>query len=95
MLLIAPGMGREQYDRINEKVFGARQWAPREAPEGLIMHSAGPIEGGWYAYDIWESREDFERFANERLMAAMHQVIGGPPPGDGPQFFEIANLVRV
>ena len=30
-----------------------------EAREGLIVHSAGPGEQGYYIYDIWGSREAF------------------------------------
>jgi hypothetical protein len=94
VLMMAPGMTQQNYDQINEAMFGPGEFDPGDAPEGLLVHSAGPAEGGWYVYDIWESREAFERFANERLMQAMQKVLGGPPPGDGPQFFEIANLFR-
>jgi len=93
MLLMIPGMAQQQYDQINEKVFGTSDWGAADAPEGLLVHSAGPAEGGWYAYDIWESREHFERFANERLMQAVGEVAGGVPQGVEPQFFEVANLV--
>ena len=94
MLMMAPGFTQEHYDAVNDKMFGRTEIDPADAPDGLLVHSAGPAEAGWYVYDIWESREQFERFANERLMPALQEVLGEPPPG-GPQFFEIANLVRV
>jgi hypothetical protein len=57
------------------------------------MHSAGPAEGGWYIYDVWESKEDFERFVAGPLGSAIRAVFGDqPPPGPEPQFFEIATL---
>ena len=58
------------------------------------MHSAGPAEGGWYIYDIWESREAFQRFTDEQVQAAVREVMGDqpPPPGSEPQFFEIESL---
>jgi hypothetical protein len=97
MLLVVPGMTREQYDQINEKVLGSRHWGPADAPEGLLVHSAGPTDGGWYAYDIWESREHYERFAQERLLPTFAALLpdGAPPPDVQPQFFEVANFVRV
>jgi hypothetical protein len=97
MLMAAPGFTRDVYEQISEKVFGSRRWqGGGDVPEGLIVHSAGPSEGGWYVYDIWESKEHFERFLNERLMPAIQDVMSGPPPEGGqPQFFEIENLVRV
>jgi hypothetical protein len=65
-----------------------------DAPEGLIVHSAGQGDQGYYVYDIWESREAFEHFMNERLGPALGEVMGGPPPeGGAPQFFPIEVLV--
>ena len=43
---------------------------------------------------IWESREAFERFMEEKLGPALAEVMGGPPPGGGaPQYFPINVLV--
>ena len=59
-----------------------------EAPEGMILHSAGQGEQGFYVYDVWESREAFDRFMEEKLGPAMAEAMGGPPPeGGAPQFF--------
>ena len=41
-------------------------------PEGMIVHAAGPVDGGWGVIDFWESREAFDRFVSGRLMP-------GPP----------------
>ena len=40
-------------------------------PAGLIFHASGPIDGGWGVLDFWESRADFDRFAQERIGPAM------------------------
>ena len=57
------------------------------------MHSAGQGQQGYYVYDIWESREAFERFMEERLGPALAEVMGGPPPAGGaPQYFPIEVL---
>jgi len=36
----------------------------------MIVHIAGPSENGWYVYDIWESRDAFQRFMDNQLRAA-------------------------
>ena len=68
MLQTAEMFTKEMYDQLNEKMFGHKGIRPEEAPEGLILHSAGQGDRGWYVYDIWESREAFQRFMDEKLM---------------------------
>jgi hypothetical protein len=93
MLLASPGFNEDVYWQLNDAIFGTRSWSAADVP-GLILHSAGPSEGGFYAYDVWESREAFEAFMKERLAPAFESMTGGPPPAEmQPQFFEIANLV--
>ena len=94
MLQMLRGVTKEQYEQVNAKIFGHTPPTPDEAPEGLIVHSAGPAEGGWYIYDIWESREAFQRFTDERVQPAVVEVMGDqpPPPGSEPQFYEIESL---
>jgi hypothetical protein len=41
------------------------------------------MEGGWRVIDVWESRGDFDRFAEETLAPMM----GGQAPE--PQEFEV------
>ena len=54
-----------------------------DPPEGLILHSAGPIEGGWGVIDFRESRDAFDRFAQARLQPAVQELgdraFQGPP----------------
>lgn len=45
-----------------------------DPPEGMIFHSAGPIEGGWGVIDCWESREAFDRFATGRLQQSVQEL---------------------
>jgi hypothetical protein len=45
-----------------------------DPPEGMIFHSAGPIDGGWGVIDFWESRDAFDRFAGTRLQAAISEL---------------------
>jgi hypothetical protein len=94
MLQMLQGMTKEQYDQVNENMFGQSPPPSDRLPEGLILHSAGPAENGWYVYDVWESREAFQRFTDDQLLPAVREVFGDrpAPPGSEPQFFEIESL---
>lgn len=65
------GMGADQYDAVIEKVRFAD-----EPVKGLIFHSAGELEGRFQVFNIWEAREDFERFVTDRLRPAQVAVMG-------------------
>jgi hypothetical protein len=95
MLQMIPGGTQEQYEKLGEKIFGTRSidFSSADAPDGLIMHSAGPTDDGWYVYDIWESEDHVQRFVQERVMPAA-QELGGPAPTP-PQIFQIYNLIHV
>jgi hypothetical protein len=85
MLLEFNGLDEKRYERINE-VLGLNQ----NPPKGLILHAAGPISGGWRVFDIWESKEAFQQFFNQRLQNALKQagVTEAPTRQD---FFPIHN----
>jgi hypothetical protein len=40
-----PGVTKQQYDQVNETMFGQSPPPTDQLPEGLIVHSAGPAEG--------------------------------------------------
>jgi len=94
MLQMLQGMTKDNYEAVNEHLFGQKTVDTNRLPEGLIVHSAGPAEGGWYIYDIWESREHFQGFMEGDLGAALKEVFGDAPmpPGSEPQFYEIESL---
>jgi hypothetical protein len=94
VLQMLQGVTKAQYDQVNEAMFGQSPPPTDQLPDGLVIHSAGPAENGWYIYDIWESREAFQRFMDERLQPAIREVFGDqpPPPGSEPQFYEIDSL---
>ena len=70
------GGTQDQYDAIHSHMK-----IDENPPDGMIFHSAGPIEGGWGVIDFWESREHFDRFAAERIGPAMAAIgaTGGAP----------------
>jgi hypothetical protein len=41
-----------------------------DPPEGLILHAAGPVDGGWAMLDVWDSHEAFEHFTETRALPA-------------------------
>ena len=52
-----------------------------EHPKGLIVHAAGTSAGGIHSVDVWESKDDADRYFAERIMPAMERMglTGGPP----------------
>jgi hypothetical protein len=50
----------------------------------LIFHWAGEVDGRWTITDVWETREAYDRFREERLFPAI-QKVSGMDPASGPQ----------
>jgi hypothetical protein len=94
MLIAGEGVTEESYRRLTEEMFGSYPMREEQSPDGLIVHSAGQSDQGWYIYDIWESQEHFQRFVDEKLSPALESTgaTGGVQPQ--PQFFPIATWVR-
>ncbi len=47
-----------------------------DPPTGLIVHLAVERpEGGLRYFDVWESEEDWDRFAEERLHPVVHPLL--------------------
>ena len=59
-----------------------------DPPAGMIVHSAGPVDGGWDVIDFWESREAFDTFVKDRLMPRLQDLgdKGFPSPPDVKEF---------
>ena len=67
----------DQYDQVIEKM-GLRQGG--EMPEGGLSHWVTKTNGGIRVTDVWETREQFERFAQEQIGPFSQEVgIQGPP----------------
>ncbi|HEY3105826.1 MAG TPA: hypothetical protein VGJ49_03405 [Gaiellaceae bacterium] len=80
----------EAYETVNEKMFGTKR--PTEEIDGNILHTIGEGPNGVRIVDVWESREAFETFLNERVMPAMEEAgvaMEGPPP----EILEITHMV--
>jgi hypothetical protein len=83
-VLNAPGMTTEVYDRAMETLKFDENW-----PEGLQSHHAAVTPDGLFIFDVWDTREDWERFAQERLGAALAEATGGNAPELEPTFYPL------
>jgi heme-degrading monooxygenase HmoA len=80
VLLRTPGTP-DLYDRVNEEMG-----VENNLPDGLIHHYAAAAGDEMIIFDVWQSREHFERFQQERLMPAVMKVMGDQmPPGEQPE----------
>ena len=66
-----------------------------QKPDGLIIRAAGEVDGRWKAVSIWESKDAYERFAEERVLPAVKEALGddmaaGPPR---TEWFEAKQVV--
>jgi hypothetical protein len=72
-----------------------------DPPEGLIVHVTIVRDGAAEAVDVWESRQQFDSFVEQRLMPAFGKVAerNGLDPqafagGPGPDVYDAEDLVR-
>lgn len=82
----------ERYDAV-EAELGIRG----DVPEGLICHTAGATAGGSYRFfDVWESKEAYERFREERLLPALRKVMGEEALAAAPtsEVYELHDLFK-
>ena len=50
-----------------------------DPPSGARIRMAGPMDGGWRVVSLWESREAFQSFVDQRLKPALEGA-GRPQP---------------
>jgi hypothetical protein len=89
VLIEIPGCTVEQYDQVVEAVGLAPPHPTR--PPGLVSHLGCAMPGGWRVFDVWESREHYERFAREQVGPAL---VAARVPPFRPEVMELHNLVR-
>jgi hypothetical protein len=80
-------------DTTNYDAINARMGTRERPPAGIIVHTAGATEGGGFRiFDVWESREDYERFEHERPMPAVQETIAGSTSPPAPPTVSIYPL---
>ena len=71
------GATLEQYDRVME-LMGLDEGD--SSPEGAVFHWVAPTDNGLIVVDVWESDEQFNKFAEEQIGPYTQQVgIPNPP----------------
>lgn len=81
-----PGATQAQYEATI-----AVAHPPDALPEGQVYHAAGPAEGGFLIAAVWESKDQFERFVQEKLIANM-PIEGGFSGQPEERTAEVVNL---
>jgi hypothetical protein len=81
------------YDEINEQL-NARD----DRPEGGLVHTAGFDEdtGVFRVFDVWETREQGERFIRERLTPLIQEALASRSdarPPDRESWYELHDLM--
>ncbi|MDE8586196.1 hypothetical protein [Arthrobacter sp. NQ4] len=71
------GSTLEQYDEINKKM-GLTPGGP--GPAGSISHWATATDKGFQVTDVWESREQFDTFAQEKIGPLSMELGFAAPP---------------
>jgi hypothetical protein len=56
MLAEIPGLSREQYETVVQRVNQSG------SPAGSLFHAGGPIEGGYRVVEVWQTREAADAF---------------------------------
>lgn len=86
----------EPTDDRSTEVYDAIADVWNDPPAGLILHCAGYSDDGvWRGVDVWETREDAERFFSDRMLPAILEATdGSPQPPPIQEIFELHNLVE-
>lgn len=81
----------EAYDAVHAEV---RRIAG-DAPDGLLTHVGRATADGFEVLEVWQSREQFERFQREVMPRVMAVVMPGapPPPPDAISEVDVRGLV--
>jgi hypothetical protein len=72
LVINIPGATLEQYDDVRRAIGDP-------LGDGQISHVAGATADGICVVDVWESRQDFDRFMQERLGEQLART-GFPQP---------------
>ncbi len=77
-------MTPEGYDAVLQKLGD-------DPPAGALARMAGSVAGGFRVFSVWESREHYEQFRDERLLPAIREAVGEEAAA-GPSEAEIYEL---
>jgi hypothetical protein len=80
---------KQMYESLRKEV----DWEHKH-PVGVILHAAAFEDSGnnIHVADVWESKEDLNRFVNERLMQVMQEAKVPAPDGTETELFQINDV---
>jgi hypothetical protein len=82
------GATLDQYDQVIQKM-GLRPGGP--VPPGALFHWVTKTPHGIRVTDVWQSREAFDKFSEEKIVPITREVgVPGPPE---IQFFDVHNYL--
>ena len=67
-----PGATQEMIDGM-QPLLG-----PISSANGFVLHTNGPVPGGWRVVEVWDSQGDFEAWFESNVKPAFSG--GGPQP---------------
>jgi hypothetical protein len=72
-----PSITREQIEQVTGFI---NEHVGETGPEGSLFHADGPTDGGgWWAFELFVSEDEFDRFNQDILTPAFTQAgIGAP-----------------
>lgn len=70
MMAEVTGQTREGYQQVFDALAPLYALSP-----GFIGHSSHPTPDGWCVMDVWESREDFQRFFSQHVMQRLPSTV--------------------
>jgi hypothetical protein len=82
----------EMYDALHAEVLRRGDGKG----DGLLFHVARATDDGFEVVEVWESREQFERFNRDVVLPVVTDLAPGAPPpttGQGYVEFEVRGLV--
>jgi hypothetical protein len=68
--------------------------ASQHPAEGLLMHLAREVDGGFQVIEVWESKEQCDRYSADVLIPIISRVAGpDAAQGPAPEEFEVHELM--
>ena len=76
----------EMYDAVHAE-------AMQHPADGLMMHLARKVDVGFQVIEVWESKEQHDRFSAEVLGPIVVRLAGADAVGPAPEEFDVFTLV--
>jgi quinol monooxygenase YgiN len=82
-----PSEAAQLYEPLNRELGVHKD----KLPDGLIHHFATRTKDSFNIFEVWESQEAFDRFANDHLLPALKKLVGEQASHMQPTFGQLYN----